>query len=134
MRSRESRRSYLPMRWIERLPPALQSEYLPRFLRYFLQCRDEAICQCAGSSVYRLPCSRSTYPAFCGIFCNAGMKLFANALDRASTACLAVGVLTPLSAVFFAMPGYSTTPIWIIEFGVGAWMLCTLALHSMAMR
>ena len=61
-------------------------------------------------------------------------KLFANALDRASTACLAVGVLTPLSAVFFAMPGYSTTPIWIIEFGVGAWVLCTLALHSMAMR
>src|ERR1700688_1642316 len=42
--------------------------------------------------------------------------------------------LKPLSAVFFAMPGYSTTPIWIIEFGVGAWMLCTLALHSMAMR
>ena len=55
-------------------------------------------------------------------------KLFANALDRASTACLAVGVLTPLSAVFFAMPGYSTTPIWIIEFGVGAWMLCTLGI------
>ena len=61
-------------------------------------------------------------------------KLFANALDRASTACLAVGVLTPISAVFFAAPGYSSTPIWIIEFGVGAWMLCTLALHSMAMR
>jgi hypothetical protein len=61
-------------------------------------------------------------------------KLFANALDRASTACLAVGVLTPISAVFFAIPGYSTTPIWVVEFGVGAWMLCTLALHLMAMR
>jgi hypothetical protein len=63
------------------------------------------------------------------------IKLFANALDRASTALLAIGVLTPLSAVFFRTPilGGSAS-IESIRFGIICYFVGAWALHLAALR
>jgi hypothetical protein len=55
-------------------------------------------------------------------------KLLANAIDRASTAFLTVGVLVPMSALYFQTPPLPATPIELVDAGVicyftGAWVL-----------
>jgi hypothetical protein len=42
---------------------------------------------------------------------NERTKLFANALDRASTACFTVGVLSPIVAALYGVGGPGTTSI-----------------------
>jgi hypothetical protein len=61
-------------------------------------------------------------------------KLFANALDRASTACLAIGVLTPMSVLFFGQPAGSMAQLPQIRLGVVSWLFCAWLLHIAALR
>ncbi|HRO10322.1 hypothetical protein [Amaricoccus sp.] len=62
---------------------------------------------------------------------NERTKLLANALDRASTACLAVGVLAPLAAVsHVAAPQFS---LGLIVSLIG-WFLAAIVLHLRARR
>jgi hypothetical protein len=62
------------------------------------------------------------------------IKLLANALDRASTAFLTIGVLAPLSALYFQIPLSRAAAIEAVHIGIicdlgGAW-----ALHLAAQR
>jgi hypothetical protein len=61
-------------------------------------------------------------------------KLFANALDRASTACLAIGVLTPMGALFFGQPAGIVAPLPPIRLGIVTWLVCAWLLHMAALR
>jgi hypothetical protein len=62
-------------------------------------------------------------------------KLLANALDRASTALLAIGVLTPLSAIYFRtpLPG-NAAPIESVHIGIICCLVAVWALHLAALR
>ncbi|TPG41937.1 hypothetical protein EAH89_28230 [Roseomonas nepalensis] len=60
---------------------------------------------------------------------NERTKLLANALDRASTACVTVGVLAPMAAVLYT--GSQPSP-WLLGLGVLAWLVVARALHGMA--
>lgn len=57
---------------------------------------------------------------------NERTKLLASALDRASTACLTVGVLAPIAAAFYTSAGPPIGPLLI---GVFAWMSAAGILH-----
>lgn len=58
------------------------------------------------------------------LIANERTKLFANALDRASTACVAVGLFTPI------VTGNTVTAASV--FGFMAWILAALVLHLLA--
>lgn len=62
---------------------------------------------------------------------NERTKLLANALDRASTACLSVGVLAPIAAAIYTVAG--TVPA-TLTFVIGAvcWILAAMVLHISA--
>ena len=63
---------------------------------------------------------------------NERTKLFANALDRASTACLTVGVATPLAAWLYDIGGFravSSPGTFVPMLG---WILTALVLHLSA--
>jgi hypothetical protein len=62
---------------------------------------------------------------------NERTKLFANAIDRISTASLTVGVLAPGAAVF-----YSTVavPMGVLVSGSAFWIFVAVALHLFARR
>ena len=64
---------------------------------------------------------------------NERTKLVANALDRASTACLTVGVATPLAAWFYNIGGFGVTasPVSLAP-GIGGWILAAFVLHLIA--
>lgn len=64
---------------------------------------------------------------------NEEIKLFAGALDRASTACLSLGVLGPLAAAFYSVVGFNTG-FWPFVIGAICWLLATFALHIEARR
>jgi hypothetical protein len=64
---------------------------------------------------------------------NEKAKLLANALDRASTACLAIRVLGPLAAAFYSVSGFATG-FWPFVVGALAWLIATFALHIEAQR
>jgi 1,4-dihydroxy-2-naphthoate octaprenyltransferase len=61
-------------------------------------------------------------------------KLLANAFDRTSTACITVGVVTPVAAILY---GFGSNAI---QFGLVAtgyfigWLTIAVALHYMARR
>jgi len=62
-------------------------------------------------------------------------KLLANALDRASTALLAIGVLTPLSAIYFRTPLLGNAPpIESVHIGIICYLMAAWALHLAALR
>ncbi|MDR6954139.1 hypothetical protein J2X65_003507 [Ancylobacter sp. 3268] len=63
---------------------------------------------------------------------NERTKLTANALDRASTACLTVGVLGPGAAALYGVGGASAGG-WIVA-GALLWLSAAAVLHSMARR
>lgn len=63
---------------------------------------------------------------------NEQTKLTANALDRASTACLTVGVLGPSAAALYGLAGASAGG-WI-AFGALLWLAAAGLLHYMARR
>jgi multisubunit Na+/H+ antiporter MnhG subunit len=62
---------------------------------------------------------------------NERTKLLANALDRASTACLTVGVLAPVAAVLYNVSG-TQTAAWVFVLGAVIWLLAAVALHLIA--
>jgi hypothetical protein len=59
---------------------------------------------------------------------NERVKLFAAALDRASTACLLIGVLGPMSAIYQAQE----IPDWRQLLGLLIWFLAGFVLHIRA--
>ena len=64
---------------------------------------------------------------------NERLKLVAGALDRASTACIAVGLIAPVSAAIYqvALP---QTGIGIFIVGAVIWILAAAGLHLFAQR
>lgn len=61
---------------------------------------------------------------------NERAKLSAAAIDRLSTACVAVGFITPL----VSLSGNTTVPNWSLElvFSTMTWLVAALVLHFMA--
>lgn len=57
---------------------------------------------------------------------NERTKLLANALDRVSTACIAVGIFVPFGA---AMGDFGLTPSWTGVFSTSVWISAAIALH-----
>lgn len=66
---------------------------------------------------------------------NERTKLLANALDRASTACFTVGIVTPLAGYIYDI-GQFRTAVDPAIFGIGlfSWLLSMIILHLMARR
>ncbi len=66
---------------------------------------------------------------------NERTKLLANALDRASTACFTVGILTPGAGYFYNIGGFqgliSVTELFV---GVLGWLGALVVLHLLARR
>lgn len=58
---------------------------------------------------------------------NERTKLLANALDRASTACIAVGLIAP--TVTTMNTGNPLHLSWIALMSSGSWILAAIALH-----
>lgn len=58
-------------------------------------------------------------------------KLRAGALDRASTACLTIGVFAPIAAAVYASPTPSPN-YWLYGLTALGWLLAALALHYWA--
>lgn len=65
---------------------------------------------------------------------NEETKILANALDRASTACLSLGVLAPIAGAFYNVAGMNTSAFWPFVLCVLAWFLAAYALHLEARR
>ena len=66
---------------------------------------------------------------------NERTKLLANALDRASTACLTVGVFGPSVAVLYDLAGTSSHERAIlVAVGSLLWLAAAAFLHRMAYR
>ena len=62
-------------------------------------------------------------------------KLAANALDRISTACVTVGVATPIAGYIYDIGGFrSTIRLDGLALGFGGWLLAAIALHLFARR
>ena len=61
-------------------------------------------------------------------------KLLANAIDRTSTALLAIGVLTPISALYFGSHSVPMTPIEPLRLGVICYLVGAWVLHLAAQR
>jgi hypothetical protein len=65
---------------------------------------------------------------------NEQIKLLANALDRASTACFTVGIVTPIAGVLYGIGNFIQTPsLWLVCYLAG-WLLLAAILHSLARR
>lgn len=62
---------------------------------------------------------------------NERTKLLANALDRVSTACVAVGIFAPFAA---AMTDFAAAPSWAGVFSATVWISAAIALHMEARR
>jgi hypothetical protein len=62
---------------------------------------------------------------------NEQTKLLVNALDRASTACVTVGVLAPVAAILYGASGTSFG-FWAFALGGVIWLSAALALHLVA--
>ena len=64
---------------------------------------------------------------------NERIKLRANALDRASTACLAVGVLGPAVGFLYGVSAASV-PRLLLVVGSSMWLSAAVALHLLSWR
>lgn len=63
---------------------------------------------------------------------NERTKLLANALDRASTACLTVGVLGPSAAALYGISGGASIIVPLIAIGSLFWLAASAVLHWLA--
>lgn len=61
-------------------------------------------------------------------------KLLANAFDRASTACITVGVVTPIAAVIYGIGGTAVQFSGLMVSYFTGWLTVAIALHYMARR
>jgi hypothetical protein len=66
---------------------------------------------------------------------NEQIKLMANALDRASTACFTVGIVTPLAGFLYNVGGLRTL-VGPLELAIGVigWLMACVFLHGGARR
>lgn len=64
---------------------------------------------------------------------NERVKLLANALDRASTACVAVGVIGPAAAFLYGMGAVPVSPV-ALGLGSAVWLATAVILHYYARR
>ena len=62
---------------------------------------------------------------------NETTKLVANALDRASTACLTVGVFAPIAAAIYTPTGTVPATLTFI-IGAACWIFAAAVLHMSA--
>lgn len=62
---------------------------------------------------------------------NETTKLVANALDRASTACLTVGVFAPIAAAIYTFAG-NAPPTLTFVIGAVCWIFAAAVLHMSA--
>jgi hypothetical protein len=62
---------------------------------------------------------------------NERLKLLANALDRASTACVTIGFITPLTAIVYAS-GVTGLSTGFFAIASASWILLGLGLHLLA--
>ncbi|WP_051776588.1 hypothetical protein [Pseudorhizobium pelagicum] len=61
-------------------------------------------------------------------------KLLANALDRTSTACVTVGVVTPIAALLYGIgPTAVQLGLAVLGYFLG-WLMIAVFLHHMARR
>lgn len=67
-----------------------------------------------------------------GLVRNERLKLVANALDRASTACITVGVLGPAVAVLYNLGGASGVAGSALATGSTLWLVGAGMLHLLA--
>ena len=66
---------------------------------------------------------------------NERVKLSANALDRASTACVAVGLVGPIVATFYGLGSIAAGPTGrLLLFGSLFWISAAATLHFEARR
>lgn len=66
---------------------------------------------------------------------NERTKLLANALDRASTACFTVGMLTPFVGYLYNIGNFrGTVSAETLLAGLAGWLLAVAALHFLARR
>lgn len=65
---------------------------------------------------------------------NERLKLLANNLDRASTACFTIGVATPLAGWFYGVSGLDKMSVWWLLLGFAGWLVAGAALHWQARR
>jgi Zn-dependent protease len=61
-------------------------------------------------------------------------KLLANALDRTSTACITVGVITPLAGFIYGIAGFDTISASRSALYIACWFSIAAALHYCARR
>lgn len=65
---------------------------------------------------------------------NKTAKLFANNLDRASTACFTVGAATPVTGWLFGVSRLNQVPWWFLAVIVSCWLGGSALLHYLARR
>jgi multisubunit Na+/H+ antiporter MnhG subunit len=66
---------------------------------------------------------------------NEQTKLYANALDRASTALLTVGIVTPIAGFLYYVAGFGASiGVWRLAASVIGWISASVALHYLARR
>jgi hypothetical protein len=65
---------------------------------------------------------------------NEQTKLLANALDRVSTACVAVGVLAPVAGAFLNVPGADSPEIAQFATCALGYFIAGYLLHLLAIR
>jgi ABC-type Co2+ transport system permease subunit len=66
---------------------------------------------------------------------NERTKLLANALDRASTTCFTVGIVTPAAGYLYNVSGFrAATGIAVLVAGLIGWFVAAVLLHLAARR
>lgn len=69
------------------------------------------------------------------LIANARTKLLAGNLDRASTACLTIGIFAPLAGLLYGIGVLKEAiPLPLLLVGIGCWLGGAVALHLMARR
>ena len=66
---------------------------------------------------------------------NERIKLLANAFDRASTACVTVGIATPLAGYIYNVSGFRETISYAtMALSLAGWLVGAISLHLFASR
>jgi hypothetical protein len=66
---------------------------------------------------------------------NERTKLLANALDRASTACFTVGILSPSAGYLYNVGNFrNSIDVALLAVAFSSWLFAVVALHYLARR
>jgi hypothetical protein len=69
------------------------------------------------------------------LIANERTKLLAGNVDRASTACFTIGVLTPIAGFAYNINALQNSlPVLVLVIGVICWLLAAILLHLAARR